>query len=166
MQEMINMTPEREIRAVYNDETIRVYQAYNAAIAAEAVRLGTFGSQFSMNRMTWIKPSFLWMMYRCGWAEKENQEHVLAIDLKRSGFDYAVQHAVQSSYYPESGIPREEWQAAVSGGKVTITGYTGKTGADAALQIPETMSSYPVTDIGPAVFKGKKFFSVSFPSWS
>ena len=21
--------------------------------------------------MTWIKPSFLWMMYRCGWTEKD-----------------------------------------------------------------------------------------------
>jgi len=26
-----------------------------------------------MNRMTWIKPNFLWMMYRSGWASKKNQ---------------------------------------------------------------------------------------------
>ena len=55
-----------EIRALYNDETIRVYQAYNKTIAEEAVKNGTFGSHFSLNRITWIKPSFLWMMYRCG----------------------------------------------------------------------------------------------------
>ena len=62
---------EKEIRAVYNQNTIRVYQAYSDIITDEALKLGTFGSHFSMNRMTWIKPSFLWMMYRCGWAEKE-----------------------------------------------------------------------------------------------
>ena len=37
-----------EIRAVYTDKTIRVYQAYNQIIADEAVRKGTFGSHFSM----------------------------------------------------------------------------------------------------------------------
>ena len=57
MSEEINQY--RVIRAVYTQETIRVYQAYNREIAREAVELGTFGSHFSMNRMTWIKPSFL-----------------------------------------------------------------------------------------------------------
>ena len=65
---------ERKIYALFDNDTIRVYQAYNTEIAEEALRLGTFGPHFSLTRMTWIKPSFLWMMYRCGWAEKENQE--------------------------------------------------------------------------------------------
>jgi hypothetical protein len=30
------------------------------------------------------------MMYSCGWCEKENQEHILAIDIKRECFDKAV----------------------------------------------------------------------------
>ena len=89
---------ERVIRAVYTNDTIRVYQAYNKVIAEEAVKKGTFGPHFSMTRMTWIKPSFLWMMYRCGWAEKEDQEHVLAIDITREGFDKAVRDAVISTY--------------------------------------------------------------------
>lgn len=88
----------KEIRASYTDETIRVYQAYNRIIANEAVERGTFGSSFKMDRMTWIKPSFLWMMYRCGWATKENQECVLAIDIKREAFDYLVNNAVMSTY--------------------------------------------------------------------
>lgn len=58
----------------YGDEVIRVYQAYNNQIVDEAIRLGTFGSCFKMERMTWIKPSFLWMMYRSGWATKKDQE--------------------------------------------------------------------------------------------
>ena len=117
---MISDRPQKEIRALFTDTTIRVYQAYNRYIAEEAVRIGTFGPLFCMNRMTWIKPSFLWMMYRCGWAQKENQEHVLAIDIKRSGFDKAVRSAVISSYSEDCGISKEEWQHLVKDSDVRI----------------------------------------------
>lgn len=103
----------QEIRAVYTDETIRVYQAYKKEIAEEAVQLGTFGSRFKMERMSWIKPSFLWMMYRCGWATKVGQERVLAIDIKRSAFDYIVNNAVVSSFHQSKGISYEEWQKQI-----------------------------------------------------
>ncbi|MDE6782016.1 MAG: DUF4291 domain-containing protein [Ruminococcus sp.] len=104
----------KKINAVYNDETIRVYQAFNERIACEAVTLGTFGQSFSRGRMTWIKPSFLWMMYRSGWAEKENQEHILAIDIKREGFDEIVRNAVMSSYSEKLGVTREEWKKQIA----------------------------------------------------
>lgn len=38
-----------------NKMQIRVYQAYNKQIAEQAVSLQTFGNNFSLNRMTWIK---------------------------------------------------------------------------------------------------------------
>ena len=63
---------ERNIYAVFDDKTIRVYQAYNNEIADEALKLGKFGSKFSLNRMTWIKPSFLWMMYRLNFIYSSN----------------------------------------------------------------------------------------------
>lgn len=114
------ITNNKEIRAVYTDETIRVYQAYNKTIAEEAVKNGTFGAHFSMTRMTWIKPSFLWMMYRCGWTQKENQEHVLAIDIKRTGFDKAVNSAVISTFSDDLGITKEEWQKQVKESDVRV----------------------------------------------
>ena len=86
------------IFAQFDKLNLRVYQAYNDNIADEAVRFGTFGAHFKMERMTWIKPSFLWMMYRSGWAKKEGQERILAIDIKRTGFDYILENAVLSSY--------------------------------------------------------------------
>lgn len=46
----------KEIFAQYDRQCIRVYQAYNPAIAKEAVSLQTFGKNFNVNRMTWIKP--------------------------------------------------------------------------------------------------------------
>ena len=100
---------ERKIYAKYDDKTIRIYQAYNNVIADEAIKLGTFGEHFSLTRMTWIKPSFLWMMYRCGWAEKENQERVLAIDIKREAFDEIVKNSVISLYKPNLCITEYEW---------------------------------------------------------
>ena len=117
---MILTSNSKEIRAVYTDETIRVYQAYNKTIAEEAVNNGTFGAHFSLDRMTWIKPSFLWMMYRCGWAQKENQEHVLAIDIKRTGFDKAVDSAVISTFSEDLGITKEEWQKRVKESDVRV----------------------------------------------
>lgn len=103
----------REIRAVYTNETIRVYQAYSKQIAEEAVLKGTFGEHFKMGRMTWIKPSFLWMMYRCGWGEKESQECILAIDLKRYAFDSIMKNAVLSHYRSDMGITESEWKEQV-----------------------------------------------------
>lgn len=90
---------EQIIRAVYDDYTITVYQAFNKYIAQTAVDNHTFVSPpFKKERMTWIKPSFLWMMYRSGWATKENQEHILAIKIKRSGFEWALQNSCLSHF--------------------------------------------------------------------
>ena len=101
---------ENKIYAVYNEKTIRVYQAYNDAIADEALKLGTFGKKFKMNRMTWIKPSFLWMMYRSGWAAKDNQTRVLAIDIQRQGFDYIVNNSILSIFSKEVYGTIEHWE--------------------------------------------------------
>ncbi len=91
------MTPHREVRAVYDAETIRVYQAYRDEIADAALAAGTFVAPFKRDRMTWIKPSFLWMMYRSGWASKDSGQHrVLAIDVTRSGFEWALRHSCLS----------------------------------------------------------------------
>ncbi|MFI6860835.1 DUF4291 domain-containing protein [Streptomyces sp. NPDC050421] len=60
--------------------------------------------------LTWIKPSFLWMMYRCGWAMKEGQETVLAVEITRQGFDWALANAELSHY--ERGVHSDlaTWQ--------------------------------------------------------
>ena len=109
---------ERNIYAVFDDKTIRVYQAYNNEIADEALKLGRFGSKFSLTRMTWIKPSFLWMMYRSGWASKQGQERILAIDLKREGFDEIVRNSVFSSFREVSDLSKEEWKEKLENSEV------------------------------------------------
>ena len=91
------MAPYREIRADYDRESIVVYQAYGPAIAKPAVAAQRFVAPFSLERMTWIKPSFLWMMERCGWGQKAGQEQVLAVRITRAGWEEALGHAVLST---------------------------------------------------------------------
>ncbi len=63
--------------------------------------------------MTWIKPSFLWMMYRCGWGTKAGQETVLAVEITRGGFEWALQHSCLSHYVPGPHPDRDAWQRQV-----------------------------------------------------
>src|SRR5690242_9350195 len=101
--------PARQVRAVYDPHTIRVYQAYSEEIAESALAHGTFVSPpFKMERMTWIKPSFLWMMYRAGWGLKDaGQARILAIDITREGFAWALANSCPS--HPEEGMSAEDW---------------------------------------------------------
>jgi hypothetical protein len=102
--------PSRVIRASYSDRTIRVYQAYPPEIARPALDAGRFVPPFKMARMTWIKPSFNWMMYRCGFASKPGQEVVLGIDISREGFEWALRHAALASYEPHFHASHEDWK--------------------------------------------------------
>lgn len=82
-------TPHRQIRALYNNDTITVYQAYHASIALPAVQSQNLAASptFRPTRMTWIKPSFCWMMYRAGYSHKDaRQAHILAIRLRHADF--------------------------------------------------------------------------------
>ena len=101
----------RMVRAAYTADTITVYQAYGPQIADAAVRAGTFVPPFSRNRMTWIKPSYGWMMHRSGWAAKPGQERVLAIDITRAGFEWALAHSCLSHYEPDTHDSSQAWAA-------------------------------------------------------
>ncbi|MFF5233125.1 DUF4291 domain-containing protein [Dactylosporangium sp. NPDC000521] len=109
-----------EIRAVFDADTITVYQAYSPAIALPALDAQRFVAPFKRDRMTWVKPSFLWMMYRSGWATKEGQEHVLAVRLRRAGFDEAVSEACLSHYVPGVHESREAWSRALRTSPVRV----------------------------------------------
>ena len=91
------MTRLREIRADYDADTIVVYQAYGDAIAEPAIAQGRFVSPFSFNRMTWIKPSFLWLMHRSNWGSKKGQERTLRVRICRSGWEQSLAMAVLTS---------------------------------------------------------------------
>lgn len=112
--------PLRQIRASYDDSTVTVYQAYSPAIAMPAVQHRRFVVPFSMSRMTWIKPSFLWMMYRCGWATKEGQTCVLAIRITRTGFEQALAASALSHLAVDVHTDRREWADSVRTSPVRV----------------------------------------------
>jgi hypothetical protein len=110
----------RHILAQFDAESVVVYQAYNPAIGHFAALHGYFGGGFGMNRMSWIKPNFLWMMYRSGWGTKENQEVTLAVRLGRDAFDEVLRQAVHSTFVPEVYGSQEAWKQAVAGSDVRL----------------------------------------------
>ena len=70
--------------------------------------------------MTWIKPSFTWMMYRSGWGAKPGQERILGIDILRSGFEWALGHASLSHFEEATHGNHERWQAQLRSSPVRI----------------------------------------------
>ena len=112
--------PDRQIRTSYSTDTITVYQAYSPEIAGPALAAGRFVPPFKPDRMTWIKPSFLWMMYRCGWATKPGQDRVLAIEITRTGFEWALTQACLSHFDPAHHRDRRAWSQQLKASPVRV----------------------------------------------
>jgi hypothetical protein len=111
---------ERHILAQFTDDAVVVYQAYRASIGRFAAHYKHFGGKFSLSRMSWIKPNFLWMMYRSGWGTKENQEVTLAVWLRRAAFDAILQQAVPSTFVPAVYPDEGAWKRAVQHSAVRL----------------------------------------------
>ena len=101
----------RHILAQYDDDSVVVYQAYTPTISRYAIEHGRFGGDFSYSRMSWVKPNFLWMMYRSGWGTKENQEVTLGLRVRRVFFDSLLAEAVPSSWDRDMYPTSEDWPA-------------------------------------------------------
>jgi len=115
------VAPIREIRADFDRRTVVVYQAYSPAIAQAALEHQRLVPPFSLQRMTWIKPSFLWLMHRSSWARSPNQERILAVRISRAGWEEALGLAVLSHFEPTS-VHRtpERWQEALEASPVRV----------------------------------------------
>lgn len=111
----------RHILAQADAEEVIVYQAYKPSIGTYAVKNGCLGGpEFGYSRMSWIKPNFLWMMYRSGWGTKTNQEATLAIRIRRKFFDDLLAEAVASSFSMGQYTNQEDWQQAIHQSSVRL----------------------------------------------
>lgn len=109
------------ILAQFDDDTIVVYQAYRPSIGKHAIDHGVLGGpEFNYSRMSWIKPNFLWMMYRSGWGTKQGQEITLALRIRRSFFEDVLSAAVPSTFSFDAYEDRDEWKAAVDSSQVRL----------------------------------------------
>ena len=103
------------------DETLTFYAAFNNAIANYAVANQRFGGHaFSFNRMTWIKPSFMWIMYRSEWATAENQQRILALRIKKQDVFKILQEGVLSSFDATKYTDEATWKQDLSQSEVRI----------------------------------------------
>jgi hypothetical protein len=110
----------KHILAHYDAETIVVYQAYGPSIGTYAIEHRALGGDFSYSRMSWIKPNFLWMMYRSGWGTKEGQDITLALRVRRAFFDHLLAQAVASSFDPSDYTTHDDWALAVANSAVRL----------------------------------------------
>lgn len=111
----------RHILAHADDSSVVVYQAYRPAIAAFALANGVFGGpEFSFSRMSWIKPNFLWMMYRSAWATSPGQETVLGLRISRRFFEQVLLSAVASSHVPDSHDSHDERRSKLASSEVRL----------------------------------------------
>jgi hypothetical protein len=111
----------RHILASFDESSVVVYQAYRPSIGLFAAQHGRFGGpDYSFGRMSWIKPNFLWMMYRSGWGTKEGQTVLLALRLRRSFFDSILAAAVPSSFDAAAYAEQVQWQRALAASEVRL----------------------------------------------
>ena len=131
-------------------------QVYRQSIGRFAVEHGRFGgADFSFARMSWIKPNFLWMMYRSGWGTKPGQEMTLALRLRRTFFNHLLEAAVPSSYDPQFPGGRAGWSAAVKESEVRLQwdpdhSPTGANLARKAIQLGlrgQTLEAFATTEL-------------------
>ncbi len=111
--DQLNRLPKtgKQIIGQRNGDNVIVYQAFNPNIAAYAIKHQKFGgAHYSFTRMSWIKPGFLWMMYRAGWASKEHQQNILAITLPMEHFEAILKEATISSYDASIYETQGDWK--------------------------------------------------------
>ncbi len=110
----------RSILADYDEDGIFVYQAFKPNIVEEALRQGTFGKGFNLDRMTWIKPSFGWMLYRSDYARAYRQEGILKIKLTHKAFLSILRQAVPTAFDQRLHSTEAEWRTALRNTDVRV----------------------------------------------
>ncbi len=102
-------------------ENIIVYQAFSPNISKWAVENQQFGGgHYKFTRMSWIKPNFLWMMYRAGWAMKEHVQNILAIEISKSNFEILLAEGVHSAYNEKIYRTPENWKSKMEDSQVRL----------------------------------------------
>ena len=98
-------TEQRAVRADFDADTIVVYQAFSDRIADAAMAAGRLVAPFSRGRMSWIKPSFRWLMVRSQWASKPGQTRILALRIPRTAWEDALAESAPPASVGEPSQP-------------------------------------------------------------
>jgi len=148
--------PYRQIRAHYDDETITVYQAYNRGIATAAVKEQKLHASplFKPTRMTWIKPSWAWMLYRAGYSYKDpGQERILALRMRHKDFLGLLERAVLTFGHGSAKNEKAELEPKprISQAGPEEKGETGPTGPGEEARVGRRKHRDPAAEKSPDV---------------
>mmetsp|Transcript_70639 Transcript_70639/g.155823 ORF Transcript_70639/g.155823 Transcript_70639/m.155823 type:complete len:248 (+) Transcript_70639:50-793(+) len=99
--------------AEWDEEGVFFYQAFNKQIANWAVKEQRFGGpHFKPDRMTWIKPSLAWVLYRAGYGFKDaNQERILKIKVPHTAVAEILSHC-SCGHGGGGTVGRVQWDPA------------------------------------------------------
>ncbi len=115
---MEHLHPLQKIYCAYDEEGVFVYQAFTPKIVEFAVKEGTFGKGFGLDRTSWIKPSFAWTLHRSDYATKHRMEAIAKIKIHHWAWLEILENSVQSHFDPRVYSTEFEWQAALKKAKV------------------------------------------------
>ncbi|HET6709093.1 DUF4291 family protein [Amycolatopsis sp.] len=90
--------PDRQVRAMQTETTVRVYLACPPKVAEAALEK----QAFEPGGTTWLTPSFRLAAYLSGNGREPGRERVLALDLTRAGFERALTGHVE--WVPERDL--------------------------------------------------------------
>ncbi len=102
-----------QIIAAFDEQGLFVYQAFKDVVVDAALEKGTFGRGFSLERLTWIKPGFGWILYRSRYATRRRQTRILRIKLSHEGFRTILEEAVPTTFELSTEPDRDAWSRAL-----------------------------------------------------
>ncbi|WP_372370743.1 DUF4291 family protein [Candidatus Uabimicrobium sp. HlEnr_7] len=104
------MPVSQKIIALYDKSSVCVYQAFGKEIAEEAMKKQFLGERFFLDRLSWIKPSFAWMLYRSAYASKPGQERILRIFISHTHFYQMLAQAIPTTQNNNLFSSGKEWR--------------------------------------------------------
>lgn len=100
----------RRVFAHFDDIGIFVYQAFKSSIVEHAVKKGTFDKGFGLNRITWIKPSFGWILHRSKYATKHRMDAIAKIKISHKNWLNILSESVPTQFDNKIFKNEFEWQ--------------------------------------------------------
>ncbi|MDF1660345.1 MAG: DUF4291 family protein [Planctomycetota bacterium] len=103
----------KRIYAEFDDDGIFVYQAFKHKTVLRAAAAGRFGTGFNRDRVTWIKPSFAWLLHRSVYATKHRMDGIAKIKLCHEGFLEILNQSISTEYDERFFPTRTAWRRAL-----------------------------------------------------
>ena len=102
------------IYAAYDDEGVFIYQAFKPKTVEIAVELGTFGKGFGFDRLSWIKPSFGWVLRRTKYATKNRMQAIAKIKISHSAFLEILNQSIETHWNDQLFDKEMDWQRTLN----------------------------------------------------